>query len=509
MNSAMEKETARTGRGVLACGILFLIVLTALCYPSYYSQADSGCYVSMANVFARGQVSGEGLDLNLYRFTEVHGRLVGMHDAGFAMLLAPFTFFGDRACFALNLLLFLASFIIFHRALGKLGIHPAFSLLYLLHPTLWYHSRHLTSDFASGAFFLFAFYGLLVGGRARILSGVCFGLSVLVRPASAVYVAPFLAAWFLLALARPEGAGRRGAWKGAGFIALGAVPVVAVLLAYNVGVLHSVSGFIPSRVPTGAHSFALGNVPYNLLRYGVALNVVFPLLIVAFFFYKGPLRWPMFASVALGGTFYMTYIDWGLGGPVAFGGAESIILGPRYFDVVLPVMLLAYASVLSGLLARHPRLLPAARIAGVAATALLAVGVVAITIVHQRHLDQAACFRDLLFDNTPKDSVVLMDEVVRTRISGDVMHPRRLMAVFPLGADRDAERKSLDDILARRGEVYVPLLDVGREMKVDPAAARDREEFIRDHAGRQVLDVEKKGWRLRIIRVIASGAVPA
>jgi hypothetical protein len=128
-------------------------------------------------------------------------------------------------------------------------------------------------------------------------------------------------------------------------------------------------------------------------------------------------------------------------------------------------------------------------------------GDVGMTMVHQRHMDQAAYFRDQLFGNTPKGSLILMDEAVRSRISGDVTRPRRLLTVFPFGSDPANSIAELDSLLDAQGEAYVPELHPGGEVAVSPQTVHDRDTFIGRHPHEVVLEVEKGGWRLKLIRV--------
>ena len=499
----MGEGQKRLGWLVLAGGVLFCVVVQAFFFPSYYSQADEGCYVSMAYVFAQGKMSGEGLDMNLYRFINLGGRLVGVHDPGMGWLLAPFTVLGPRSLFAFNIVLHLAGFVVFYLLLRRIGVHPAFSLLYLLHPTLWYYSRNIQNDLPAGVFFLIGFYCLLTGGRAILAAGIFLALAIFVRPVSAVFVAPFLGTWFLLNLLKRGETEYGGTWKKTGMLAAGALPILTALLLYNILVLHSVIGFVPGR-SFGSSWFSLRNVPGNILRYGFWLDLFYPFMFLLFFLYRGPLRWPAIATVAAGGAFYLGYGLSGMGTTIAVGGSLSdLVVGPRFFVVVMPIMLLGYCWVLQRISERLGRLFGVSYALGIA---VLLAGVTAITVVHQRHMDQSAYFRDQLFGNTPKGSLILMDEAVRTRISGDVTRPRRLLTVFPLESAPAHSIAELDGLLDAQGEAYVPELRPGGEMAVSPQAAHDRDAFIGRHPHEVVLDVEKGGWRLELIRVKPGGA---
>ena len=148
-------------------GLVVYVMLQTGFYPSYHSFADEGCYVSMAFMFAEGKITGETLtdELNFYRFKEVDGRLVSLHDAGLSMLLVPLTWLGTRALFSFNMLVHVMGFVVFYLFVRRWRLHPAFCLLYLLHPTLWYHSRGIVNDLPSGVFLFVGLYLFLLGGH--------------------------------------------------------------------------------------------------------------------------------------------------------------------------------------------------------------------------------------------------------------------------------------------------------------------------------------------------------
>jgi len=494
----------KTGVVALLAGILFYVVLQAFFFPSYHSTADEGCYASMAFVFARGRVSAEGLDLNVYRFWKIGDRLVGIHDHGYGWLLVPFTVFGWRALFAFNVLVHLIGFIVFYLLLRRLRVPGVFCLLYLLHPSLWYLSRNLQNDFPAGVFFLLAFYFLLLGGRALLAAGVFFALSVVVRPSGAVFIGPFLLVWFVRKLAAGKTHGRaweacKGAWKSIRWLVVGALPFAIALVFYNVVVMHSLTGLSPGRfAEVNQACFSVGYLPRNFLLYGTVLNVSYPAMLILFFFYRGPMRWPLRASLIVGGLFYAMYFHWGVGNPLRHALFEHIVQGPRFLMVVLPLMVLAYAWVLGRLAARFKTPF---WVLYVVACVLLAAGNAGITVVHQRYMDRAAYFRELLFDHTPRGSLVLMGEGTRTGISGAVTRPRKLFAAFPFDEDASDALAELDGLLSEYGEAYVSVFRSVGERSGDPDAARDRESFLGRHPHEVILDVEKLGRHLTIIRV--------
>jgi hypothetical protein len=504
MKESMPQQKT-VGRIVLLGGIAGCILSQVLFFPSYYSSDDEGCYVSMAFMFARGRLSGERIeDLNLYCFSPVHGRLVGIYDFGMSCLLAPFTWLGDRAVFLFNILIHLLGFVVFWLLLRTAGVHPAFSLLYLLHPMLWFSSRNIVNDLPAGVLFLGGAYLLLAVSRATLVSGFLMAMAVFVRPATGVFVAGFLAGWFVTALLAKRAEGElpaccRDVCKKTAMLALGAALPLALLLAYNTAILGSPFGAARFRILPG-QGYSLRNVPWNLLRYGGALTVVYPLMLVLFFFYRGPWRWPMWLSLIAGAVLYLPLGFWGRMESVRYQIAEQLVIGPHYFIAVLAFLLFAYCTFLDRLAARFKR---SFWVPYAVAVAVLFSGDIAMSVVHQEQMNQAAYFRDLLFDNTPKGALVLMDRPTRTRISAAVTRPRRLMWAFPFASPPGPSLEELDRLVKPYGEAYVTDLTAGPMWTTDLSAQRDRDTLINRYPHQLVLDVERKGWRFRLTRIQA------
>jgi len=125
--------------------------------------------------------------------------------------------------------------------------------------------------------------------------------------------------------------------------------------------------------------------------------------------------------------------------------------------------------------------------------------------MHQRHMDQAARFRDVLFDNTLRGAVVLMDETTRTRISADVLRLRRLVPAFPVTTDSAEALKRLEEILRTEGVVYVTRLDLKAADATSPDPCEERTAFTNAHPHTVMFDEQHDGWRLRITRVLKAG----
>ena len=524
-----EAAAGHRGLTFLVVGLLAYGVVQAVFFPSYYAAADEGCYVGMAFMFARGHVTAEAIDdMNFEHYRRVDGRLVSVQDPGLPLLMVPLTWLGDRALFAFNMLVHAAGFVVFWLLVRRLGLHPAFCLLYLLHPTLWYFSRGIVNDPSVGVCLLTGAYFLLVGGWAVLAAGVLWGLAVFIRPSSAVFAVPMLLTWLILAVGQKRGqtpfvrsTPRAYRQKGSDpffapggdeyrqpgrklvLLLAGGIPVLVPILLYNLNVLHGLSGFVAGRIPE-AGAFSLANVPRNLLFYGVVLNLVYPLMLVLFFCYRGPLKWPITVSLLVAAPGYLMYLAWGLGADAhaSFRWPERLVIGPRYFAAILPLMVLAYASVLHRLAGRLGKVFWVPFVLGVAG---LFAGDCVITVVHQRSMDRSAYFRDQLFGHTPKGSLVLMGHAARSRITGDVLRVRRMRVVFPFRGDEADTLEKLDEETRNHGEAYVAELNTGDRWTGKGDAVRDRELFIQRHPHETVLDVGKDGWRLKIIRVTPAG----
>jgi hypothetical protein len=132
------------------------------------------------------------------------------------------------------------------------------------------------------------------------------------------------------------------------------------------------------------------------------LSILYPLMLLAPLFYRGPWRLEILL-LTLGSLLVMSsyyFID------DVHGFAENILVGPRLLLPVIAVWILAYASILDRLLAS--RRLFATGVVGVAIAGTIFS--LAVSLTHQRHLQQAAAVRALIYMNTAPQQFLLIDD---------------------------------------------------------------------------------------------------
>lgn len=385
---------------------LVYIALFLLWYPPTFSIIDESTYLTTAYVYRAGTIHNDVAGIDGISRVRAGDHEVSKFAPLWPAMLAPFTVPGWRWAFVANLVLHLAGFALFARLVRRAGLPAWTSLLYLGHPTLLVYSRTLMSDTAAGVLFLAAWTSWRAGTRtSSIRAGVWAGLSCAVRYPNAVAVLLFVAAAAWDELRRRPSRG-----PATGPMIAGLAPVVAALALYNRIAFDTwwrgAAGYLDVRAGTDILSqFGWQSLPETLLVYLPALLLVYPLMLVAVFRYRGPDR-RVLRIVALGFTGFFClyyYVD-------REGGLlQSAVVSLRFLIPVLPLYLLAYAEVLSRRLAER-RASP--RVAAVAAALLLA-GAVGLHARHDARLRAWDADRRLLESVTSDGSVILCDTAAR------------------------------------------------------------------------------------------------
>jgi hypothetical protein len=323
------------------------------------------------------------------------------------LLLAPATWFGWRAAFAVNLLLHLLGFVVFARVLRRLGLPAWGALLYLGHPTLVYYSRTLMSDVLAGVLVLAAFAAWWGNGRSGALrAGLWLGLSVSARTTNVVLLVLFGLAAAVQALAARRGHRRVLA------LAAGALPPLLALAAYHQVAFgkwwRGTAGYEDERDGLGtAGQFGWHVVGSGIEHYALALALVFPAMLLGALLYRGRDRL-LVQTVALGFTaFFCFYYS----RDRADGVLATAIVGLRFLVPVLPLYLLGYVDAIR-------RWLPAgaARLAPAAAMIVALVGTIGVHVRHDAALQRADAERRALYAATTEGSVILCDTATRKRL---------------------------------------------------------------------------------------------
>lgn len=317
-----------------------------------------------------------------------------------------------------------------------LPVLPA-ALVGLFLPAL-FAGRLLMSDAPSAAIvagallcFFAAFEGSAAPDRRMALAfvaGLLAGLSTMFRETNALVLAPLCAG----AVIRRE----RPAWP----LFWGGLIGVAVRL------LSSQLAFGSALGTRAAWSWGLDAFIGNLLIYGLALVVLFPLGLLAAFLYRGPRATELRITVV---AYFLLFCIYEFRGQDS-GFLKSLVLGPRFFLPLTPLLALGVGDVLARL--AHGRRLPLRAAAATFAVACAAVAFAVHPVFH-RWASARASIRDAITASTHDDQVVLTNAIATTKYIHPAYGPRTLA---DLGRLSDAQVRA---ILARDPDVAVIVLE--------------------------------------------------
>jgi hypothetical protein len=381
--------------------------LFALAYPRTFAIIDESTYLSTAYVYRAGTIFLDVAGVDSVSRVPVGGHEVSKFAPLWPLLLTPLTALGWRATFAANPILHLVGFVVFVRMLRSAKLPSWGALLYLAHPTLVYYSRTLMSDVAAGVLFLLAWRAWrreTPGGALR--AGLWLGASCLVR-----YTNVVLAALFVAAAVGEQARGRSTAGRTRALLG-GLVPGALLLAIYDQVAFgkwwRGSDGYRDDRSDLGMQGqFGWDEVGAGALHYGTALLVVFPLMLLGVFLYRGRDRF-LVRTVALGFTLFFCFYYYR---DQAEGWLRTAVVGMRFLVPVLPLFLFAYVEMLGRWTARAP-----ARLAQGIVAALALVGCAAVHLKHDARLQRVDAQRRLLYSVTTDGAVILCDTEARKRI---------------------------------------------------------------------------------------------
>lgn len=378
----------------LVAGLLAVYVLAFLVFPPpAVTVVDENNYIRQAQLILSGSTTIEIEDPFTGQPTRI--RTLNDYPLGTATLLLPFVAVSGRDGAAyLSLLCLVLGVAVTARWLYEAGRSPLWAVLVLAYPATAVMGRVAMSEapsLALTALGLWLFWrGTRTGAAAFAGAGLVAGFSFAFREANVLVFAAF----FLGALCRRDS----GAWA--------LVPAGLVGLAFRLvsaGLFFGDPFFAKAPDP-----FSLSSLPSTLPLYALSLLVFFPGGALAAALYRGERRPELLGTVVLFVLFHLAYSYSAL----ESGLAKRLILGPRYFVPLLPVLAFASAELWPRLAARaSPRLRTVTesvlRFGLPAALATLAVGLVALNWGHATWATRHAVLRDAIREHAPAGALVL------------------------------------------------------------------------------------------------------
>jgi len=482
--------------------ILCVLAAYAICCTAFWPRAvlvtDEGSYVRAAFAFAHGHTLVNVVD---GRTGEVRRELPSLYPPGTSAFQAPLVWMlGPGAAPVLSLLSFCLTTLLLARWLVAEGRSPLFALLFAGYLPALVLGRVAMSDVPSALVVTSAqmlLFRSAPGGSRRkrviagastrsperatlaFLSGLFGAASLLFRETNALFVAPL----FVGAVLRRE---RTALPLIAGAVAGASLRPLAFWLAFG----------DPFFVKDPAYGWSLSGAFAHLPLYLFALLLMAPLGLWGAAAYRGPRRPEVIATTYGALAFFLAY---------AYAGEESgfpksLVLGPRYFLPLVPLLAIALSEAL-------PRVWRARgspggeRLAGSLARAWAAAALVAAVGVHpvlwRASVGQGEVV-DALLATTSSGGALLLDTTEFHKAPYEWNEPRRVASLT------DVPPSDLPLLVERDGVAFLALLD-----RTDSQTHRQRgsmgERWRADAARRCALqtahDGEHRGMRLRIFRI--------
>ena len=438
--------TGRTAWAIVAALLAVYVAAFLLTYPRTITVIDELSYVRQAQLLVTGIRSELITDPSTGLEVVYDIRQETVYPLGTALTLAPFIAAGGwpLAFFAPALCLLLAT-LVTARWLADAGRSPLAAGVLLGFPAALVLGRVCMSEAPS---LLCVSLGLWLFWRGldkqRVVSwlaaGFLAGGSILFRESNVLLLAPFL----LGAVLRRDG----GTWA----LAVGAACGVGLRLLSSQ--LYFGDAFYQKA---SGYGFGFGPIARNLPIYATSLLLFVPGGLLAGMLYKGPRRAEVVATIVGFFLFYLTY-DYSGG---ASGLAKRIILGPRYFVPLLPLLAFALAEVVPRTVEAAKARWPARRetLAGLASLGLVswlagvAVAEVGAHVTHSSWSASQAAIRQVIYDHTPEGAIIVGNSGATAKFIHPVYGPR-------LHLDRDyVSGPVAARILARNDVFYLLFLD--------------------------------------------------
>ena len=323
MIPSQQPEAVQRPMLCVALALAAYVLAFAWFYPSVLTISDETAYMRQGWALSQGMATVGEVDAATGQTRQV---LPGDYPPGTALLLAPLMALGGwRAGFLLGALCCVAATFVLAALLKRQGRSPLWALLFLAYPPTMVISRCGMSDLPTALVVTLGLHCFLVGEsqRLRFAAGFFAGATLLFRE-TAPLLFVFLFAGSLLRRERSLVALTLGGLTGMALRLLAASAVYGNAL------------FLKQTHP----GFTLGALGDNVGLYALALMVFVPSGFALAMLYRGARRPEVLCTLGAYTLLHLFYTY----GAASSGGLKQLVLGPRFFIPMLPMLILAMAE---------------------------------------------------------------------------------------------------------------------------------------------------------------------
>jgi len=376
-----------TQKILLISAIIFILVFLFF-YPKFYYFPDEHQYLRNSYLFANNYLKIFD-PLKAYGYPAFKDFFVSKYVIGPSILFLPLTLINWQLSFLTGLLLHLASFYIFILILRELKINEIFSLLFLFFPAFVFFSRTLMSETASVLFILLGFYYWLK--NKSFLSGIIFGFSIFLRLTNILIFVPFL----LFSLRDFNKTSKAIA----GFLIL-----ATAFVFFNFQIFETI---FPSYSFLDAQNlWNFVNIPFKFIMFIITTNILYPLMFLVFFFYKGKFSLEMKTATILMLVFYLPYY----GQPFKLS-ISDFFTGIRYWIPIIPFFLISYAKFLHDNIHKFKLSELHLKFAVIGMILILITGTVVISFQHSKITNDRFEVFEEIYSKTNENSLIISDPI--------------------------------------------------------------------------------------------------
>jgi 4-amino-4-deoxy-L-arabinose transferase-like glycosyltransferase len=453
--------SASKSQALVLGGFALYAAALVVYWPNVLLVSDESSYVRQARAFASGSITVAVKD----PWTGQDERIQpSPYPPGTSALQAVFVRLGGwRAAVLASLISLLAVQLILMRWLSQQGYSQYWTILLLAYPPLICQARVAMSDVPSAAIVTLSLWLFWLGQRRNwkysFVSGLFAGLSLLFRETNALAFTFF----YLGAFVRRE----------TRVVALTAGALLGIcvrLLAQKI----LFGSFLFTR--SIRYGWSLDHIQKNAPVYLVALLLMVPAGLIAVMAYKGPRRPELIATVFAELLFFMAY---------EYAADESstlkrLVLAPRYFIPILPLIILAIADSAPRLWETiRRRLLNAAGLVrqsfppgiALAAAFLVYAEVIAAHWYISSWAARQRAMVDTIYANTPNGGTIVHDEIATSKFINELYGPRTALDF------RGVQPKDMSRLLQVNGTLQLALL-YRSDSPFWQAASLDKDRFV-------------------------------